>query len=56
MHDYKITIKDKQDGRQYQNWIKAENEKQAIDFALELATDQLDTDLTGVEVLTVELI
>jgi hypothetical protein len=47
-------IKDIQDGRQFENWVKARTERQAVDFALDLTADNLDTDLKGLEVLEVE--
>jgi hypothetical protein len=36
-------IKDIQDGRQFENWVKARTERQALD----LTADNLDTDLKG---------
>lgn len=54
MQEYKIIIKDIQDGRQFENWVKARTERQAVDFALDLTADNLDTDLKGLEVLEVE--
>jgi hypothetical protein len=38
-----IIIKDIQDGRQFENWVKARTERQALD----LTADNLDTDLKG---------
>ncbi len=32
---------------QFENWVKARTERQAVDFALDLTADNLDTDLKG---------